>query len=228
MKALILCGGKGLRIKGHFDNIPKPLILVHGKELLLRIIEQYKLYGIHHFILLVGDDEEDFMRFSKKYSCKKIIIDVVATGSNTCTGGRLKKVEYLLSGDISFFMTYGDGLSDVNFTELLHFHESHGKMVTLTAVKPQLQFGALNLSENFTVKSFTEKPILNEYINAGFFVLNREIFNILRDDSDFENEILPILSNQEQLKAYKHTSFWKNVDTYKDYLSISELLKQLK
>lgn len=227
MVVLILCGGQGLRIKGHFNETPKPLIKIQGKSLLTYIIDHYKSYGINHFILLVGDNEQEFIEFSKENSCENTSIEVLQTGVDTNTGGRIKKAEHLLNNIDHFFLTYGDGIANINFEKQLKFHKDHGKIATLTAVKPQLPFGLLKFGLNDSVESFIEKPIIDEYINGGFFVLSKKIFSYLKDDSDFEDEILPQLSDQHQLNAYKHSGVWKNMDTYKDFLFLDLNINKL-
>lgn len=220
MKVLILCGGNGLRIKGNFHNIPKPLIPIHGKPLLSHIIEIYKKHSFNDFVLLIGKNKSKFVEFA--LSNKDVNITILQTGINTPTGGRILKSKHLIDGK-SFFLTYGDGISDVDLTALLAFHNNHKLTATLTAVKPQLPFGLLTINNQDRITSFNEKPILDNFINGGFFVLNSEIFEILDENSDFENEILPILTEKKQLCAFTHNGFWKNMDTYKDYLALEKM-----
>lgn len=222
MTTLILCGGHGLRIKGYFNDVPKPLILVQGKPLLEYIIDGYKKFGVNHFVLLVGKNESLFCDFAKNYSNTNIKIEVLQTGRDTPTGGRIKKAENLVQSE-TFFLTYGDGISNIDFVKQLHFHRQHKKTATLTAVKPQLPFGLLEVDDTFTVRSFTEKPVLEKSVNGGFFILNKKIFSLLNENSDFEQEILPLLAENNQLKAFIHNGFWKNMDTYKDYLLLEDL-----
>ena len=214
MKVLILCGGKGLRIKDSFENTPKPLISIHGKPLLRYIIEIYKKHEINNFILLVGDNGSEFIDFADSY--KEANITILQTGKDTPTGGRILRAKKLLNNE-PFFLTYGDGVSDIDITSLLSFHLNHKLTASLTAVKPVLPFGLLNIDDQNLITSFDEKPILDQYVNGGFFILNPSIFDILDDNSDFENEILPMLSENRQLCAFLHNGFWKNMDTYKDF-----------
>jgi glucose-1-phosphate cytidylyltransferase len=228
-KSLVLCGGCGQRMKGNFDNIPKPLILINGKSLLENIINQYVKFGIEEFVLLVGANENLFIDFANNYHNKNIKIHVLQTGKDTPTGGRIKKAKGILSDNEYFYLTYGDGIANVNIAQQLNFHKNHGKTATITAVNPQLPFGLLELDEDNNVTSFVEKPILEKRINGGFFILNKSVFEYLDESSDFEFDILPKLSAENQLKAYMHNGFWKNIDTYKDYLYLEtdDYLKDL-
>ncbi len=222
---VILCGGFGLRIRGQFEDVPKPLIPIHGKELLLHIIHRFSEQGFSDFLLLVGNNEDQFVDFAQRNSNEAISISVLQTGSETPTGGRLKKAEHLLENLSSFILTYGDGLANIDFDKLLSFHQNHSRIATLTAVKPTLQYGVLSMDEDGLVNSFIEKPILETYINGGFFVLNNAVFSYLHENSDFETEVLVELSKSKELVAYKYHGFWKSMDTYKDYLSLNELIE---
>src|SRR5690606_30648631 len=144
---VILCGGKNLRLKGNFDNVPKPLILIEGKPLIEYIINQYTQYGIEQVLLLVGHNEELFIEFANKFTNKKIKIKVVQTGLDTPTGGRIKAAEFYLKNYHYFFLTYGDGIANVNIKQQLDFHLNHEKIASLTTVQPQLPFGLLKLNE---------------------------------------------------------------------------------
>jgi glucose-1-phosphate cytidylyltransferase len=231
MKAVILCGGQGLRMNGSFDNIPKPLIPINGKPLLHYIITHYYKFGVKEFILLVGNQEHLFEEFADNYGNLDLKVQVLQTGENTPTGGRIKKAEQLMSGEDSFFLTYGDGLADVDLEKQIFFHQEHKKMITLTAVKPHLPFGLLVLDEDCTVNSFEEKPKLKEHINGGFFIVNKEIFSLLKEHSDFEMNILPKIAEIKELKAYIHNDFWKSIDTFKDVVILNnekDLLNNLK
>lgn len=223
--AVILCGGQGFRIKEHFNNVPKPLIPIGDKPLLSYIIDGYKKHGIHNFILLVGNYEDHFLKFANTYSNTTTQIIVLQTGENTPSGGRIKKAEVLLIEHEYFFLTYGDGIADIDFQEQNDFHQTHGKTVTVTAVRPYLPFGFLELGKNNEVTSFIEKPISTQFINGGFFLVNKEIFHLLTENSDFEKETLKKLATIHQLMAYKHNRFWQNMDTYKDYLLLNARLQ---
>jgi glucose-1-phosphate cytidylyltransferase len=224
VKALVLCGGKGLRIRGDFPEVPKPLVPVHGRPLLAFILDSYLAFGVSDFILLVGEMEEDFLHFSHEYGKSRgVSVSVLQTGSETLTGGRIVKALPLMSEDERFFVTYGDGISNVNMRSLLRCHMEGGQLATLTAVRPRLPFGMLNLMEGGLVKSFVEKPVLNGYINGGFFVFQREAFAFATDRDCLETDILPQLSMKQQLRAYIHEGFWQNMDTYKDHQLLEKM-----
>lgn len=223
MKTLILCGGLGLRIKGSFDDVPKPLIAVQGRPLLAFILDGYVASGFRDFVLLVGQGESLFRDFASTEAGAGVSIEVLPTGLDTPTGGRLKRALPLLTGEDRVFVTYGDGISNVDFGELLRVHRASGRGATLTAVRPQLPFGLLEVDNDGAVSSFLEKPVMSQYTNGGFFVLEREILAALSDDSDFETGTLPDLARRGELGAYLHPGFWKNMDTYKDYMSLSTI-----
>lgn len=223
MKALILCGGLGLRIKGNFEEVPKPLIVVRGRPLLAFILDGYIASGIRDFVLLVGLGEDQFHAFARHYAGAGVTVKVLQTGVDTPTGGRLKKAEPLLAGEEDFFATYGDGVSDLDFTALLRFHRQSGRLVTLTAVRPQLPFGLLELNDQDGVAAFREKPVMDRYTNGGFFVMRRAVLAGIHEDADLETDVLPTLSAKGELGAYRHDGFWKNMDTYKDYLSLNAI-----
>lgn len=219
---IVLCGGHGLRIRKHFDDLPKPLIVIHNKPLLQYIIDWYVKHGVKKIILLVGNNENLYIEFSNNFQNDNIEILVLQTGLNTNTGGRIKKAESLLENLDSFFISYGDGIANINIEEQWKFHRAHGKIATLTAIKPVLPYGLLNINEHSNVDSFIEKPILNQYINGGYFICNKEVFKYLNENSDFEKEILYQLSQNSQLNAFIHKGFWKSMDTYKDYTELND------
>lgn len=222
MPVVILCGGSGLRMKWNFENIPKPLIPLRDKPILEYIIDQYYKFGINEVFLLVGLNEELFIEFANQFPNKHIKIHVIQTGADTPTGARIKRAHAYLKNHTYFYLTYGDGIGDIDLKEELQFHQKHGKLATLTAVRPQLPFGLLKIDSENSIFSFIEKPILEDRINCGFFILNTQIFRHLDENSDFEIDILPQLSNLGELKAYLHNGFWKNIDTYKDYVLIQQ------
>lgn len=220
MIAMILCGGQGLRLRGNFDNIPKPLIAVHGKPILAHIIAHYHRHGIASFILLVGHHEAAFRAFADSCSELGVDIRVLQTGAETPTGGRIVQAGTMLGDDDEVLVTYGDGIADVDIAALCAQHRESGKTVTLTAVQPRLPFGLLQLGQHGDVQSFVEKPSMTQRTNGGFFVLDRKVLATLRLDTDFENQALPKLAAQGRLGAYLHDGFWKSLDTYKDYVEL--------
>lgn len=234
MKTVILCGGRGKRLDEHGTAIPKGLFPIGDRPLIWHICKIYSQWGFNEFVLCLGYLKE---RYSEYFGFeadsanndvgitreKDWKVQLVDTGLDTNTGGRIKCVESSLGGEQRFFATYGDGLSDVNLNALLEFHQSHGKIATLTAVNPISTFGLLDIDENSGVRRFQEKPKLNEWINGGFFVFEREIFDYLNADSTLEKSPFRALAAEGQLMAYRHDGFWKCMDTYKDSIEMNEL-----
>lgn len=223
IQAVILAGGKGTRLKEYTTSIPKPMVKILNKPLICYIIEHYRKYGVKKFIIASGYKS----KIIKNYFKKEPDIIVSFTGINSLTGGRLRRLKNLING--TFFLTYGDGLSDINIKKLYNFHRSHKKIATITAVHPISRFGEITLNQNNTVKSFNEKPqVKNDWINGGFFVFNKDIFKYLRSDQEIlEKYPLQKLSKVNQLKAYKHNKFWHCVDTVRDIENVSLILKKI-
>ena len=239
MKVVILAGGYGTRISEESQFKPKPMIEIGSMPILWHIMKLYSSYGFNEFVICAGykqhvikewfadyflhtsDITFDFTQDDKiivhNKRAEKWKVTVVDTGLNTMTGGRLKRVRNFL-GDEPFFMTYGDGVSDVNIKELLEFHKSHGKMATLTAVKPDSRFGVLDLSDSNEVKAFREKSTVDSgYINAGYMVLDSKVLDYVEDDSImFEREPMEMLAQNGELMCFKHEGFWQCMDTLRD------------
>ena len=222
--AIILCGGKGTRLAEETINIPKPLVKIGRKPILTYIIDHYQKFKIKRFILATGYKENLIRSKYKNYKS----ISCINTGLDTLTGGRIKRLENVITQK-TFLMTYGDGLSSVNIRKLIEFHNSHGKIATVTAVRPPSRFGKLFIDKNF-VKSFEEKKPMNEgWINGGYFVFNREIFDYIKGDSTIlEQSPLSELSKKGQLMAFKHEGFWQCMDTIRDRDFLRNLQKQKK
>ena len=219
---VILAGGKGTRLKEHTKLIPKPMVKIINKPIICYIIEHYRKYGLKKFIIAAGYKSA----IIKEYFKEDKNIKVCFTGINSMTGGRLRKLKNKING--TFFLTYGDGLSDINIKRLYNYHCSHKKIATITAVHPISRFGEISLNKNCTVKSFNEKPqVKNDWINGCFFVFNYEIFKYLRGDQEIlEKYPLQKISKLNQLKAYKHNKFWHCVDTIRDIENVSLILKK--
>lgn len=239
MKAVILAGGFGTRLKEVTEVKPKPLVEVGGKPILWHILKIYSHYGINEFIICLGYKgyliKEYFSNYLMHLSdvtfdmssgggrhiheshSEPWKITLVDTGENTMTGGRIKRIARYLDGD-TFLLTYGDGVGDVDIASSIAFHRSHGCMATLTAVRPPARFGALDLSEDYTVNAFAEKPIGdNAFVNGGFFVLSRNVIDMIGgDDTIWEREPLEKLARGGQLKAFRHDGFWQPMDTLRD------------
>lgn len=246
MKAVLLAGGFGTRISEESRFKPKPMIEVGGMPILWHIMKMYSKYGVNEFVICAGYKQHVIKEWFADYFLHtsditfdftqddKIIVHhkraeqwkvtVVDTGLNTMTGGRLKRVRSYL-GDEPFFMTYGDGVADVDIDKLLEFHKSHGKLATMSAVKPGSRFGVLDLSDNDEVKAFREKSDVDSgFINAGFMVLSPEVLDYVKDDTImFEREPMEKLAQDGQLMCYKHEGFWQCMDTLRDKEKLEEL-----
>jgi glucose-1-phosphate cytidylyltransferase len=247
MKVVILAGGFGTRISEETQLKPKPMVEIGDKPILWHIMKLYSSYGFNEFIICLGykshvikeyfsnyflfnsDVTFDFQKENKciihQHSTEPWKVTLVETGLNTLTGGRIKKIQRFI-GDEPFMLTYGDGVSDVNLKELVQFHHTHGKIASVTATQPPGRFGILSLSSGQKVENFQEKIEGDrEWINAGFFVLQPEVFNYLNggDQTVFEKEPLENLARDGQLMAFKHTGFWLPMDTLKDKVYLEEL-----
>jgi glucose-1-phosphate cytidylyltransferase len=223
MKVVILAGGKGLRLFEETKNIPKPMVSIGTNPILWHIMKIYSYYGIKDFIICAGYKKEIIKEYFKKYfnNTEQWKIVIVDTGAKTLTGGRLKRVEKLVSNEKFFFFTYGDGVSNVNIKKLIKFHIRKKKLVTVTAVKPPGRYGILKIKNSF-VHKFTEKEKGGDgYINGGFFVLSPKALKYIRDDSTvWEEGPMNILAKKKQLIAYKHNGFWQSMDTYRDKIQL--------
>lgn len=220
IQTVIFCGGKGTRMG--LEELPKPLFKIGREPILWHIMKNYASFGFRDFILLLGYKKEKIINYAR--GCQKAWdIRFLDTGLDTNTGGRLKKAERLIKGDV-FFATYADGLSDINLNRLLRFHKQHGKAATVSSVRPYSQFGIMGIdSHTNTVTHFEEKPRLDHWVNGGFFVFNREIFKYLKDNDILERDTFLRLVKDRNLVAYKHAGFWECMDTYKDNLHLNEL-----
>ena len=220
LQVVILAGGKGTRLKEHTKFIPKPMVKVLGKPIISYIVNHYQSFGLKNFIIASGYKS----KIIKNYFKKDPNINVVYTGKETLTGGRLKRLNKYITGT---FLTYGDGISNINIKSLYNFHLKNKKIATITAVHPISRFGEIILNSQNTVRKFNEKPqVKNDWINGGFFVFNQDIFKYLRNDQEIlEKYPLQKLSKIKQLKAYKHKKFWHCIDTIRDIEIVSSLLK---
>lgn len=246
MKVVILAGGRGTRISEETEVIPKPMVEIGGKPILWHIMKIYSHYGYNDFVICLGylgykikeyfshyflhmtDVTIDFVKNETKVhntSSEPWRVTLVDTGAETMTGSRLKRIEKYVKGE-NFLMTYGDGIGNVNISELVKIHESNKKYATITAVQSAGRYGILNMQKNNKVKSFLEKPKgEGSWINAGFFVLEPEIFNYIKNDDTviWEKEPLENIANASQLSAYKHTGFWRCMDTLRDKIELERL-----
>jgi glucose-1-phosphate cytidylyltransferase len=222
MKTVILCGGRGTRLGEHGRSVPKALIKIGGKPIIWHLLSTYAHYGISDFVLCLGYLGDEIRNYFEGTD-SGWTMQFANTGLDTNTGGRLKKVQDSLDDNDVFCVTYGDGLADVDITRLTAFHRSHGKIATITAVHPYSSFGLIDLGEDYSVLRFREKPLLKEWINGGFFVFDRRIFEYLDEDSTLEREPFEELSRKGEMMAYRHDGFWKCMDTFKDSLEFEQL-----
>ena len=248
MKVVILAGGLGTRLSEETDLKPKPMVEIGGYPVLWHIMKIYSAYGYNDFVILTGYKshiiKDFFVNYYQRYS--DITVDMVAnsvqvhktrsepwtvtilyTGQDTLTGGRIKKAQSYL-GQEPFMLTYGDGVSDIHIPSLLACHQQSGKIVTMTAVKPLGRFGALDLDGQDNITSFMEKPQGDgAWINGGFFVCQPEVFDYIPPQPDvmFERAPLEQLAAQGHLHAYKHTGFWRPMDTLRDKNELTALWK---
>lgn len=251
MKVVILAGGFGTRISEESSVKPKPMVEIGGKPILWHIMKMYSSHGINEFIICLGykgyvikeyfanyflhmsDITFDFSDNSMNVHEKHVEpwkVTLVDTGESTLTAGRLRRVKQYLDPDESFCFTYGDGLSDVNITKLIEFHNKHGKKATVTAVSPPGRFGALDISEEGKVTRFVEKPVGDGgYINGGFFVLNPDVIDYIKsDDSSWEGEPILKLASEGELISFYHDGFWQPMDTLRDKNNLEALWQQNK
>jgi glucose-1-phosphate cytidylyltransferase len=225
MKVLILAGGLGTRISEETADKPKPMVPIDGKPILWHIMNIFAKQGLNDFVVATGYKGEVISDWVRSLETNWNI-EAIDTGLETQTGGRIKKCMDLYPGE-RFFATYGDGVGNVNIKNLLTFHESHGKMATLTAVRPPARFGYLDLL-NGQVMHFGEKnQSATGWINGGFFVLEPEVSNLVESiDEPFETGALPRLVSQGNLMAFNHEGFWQPMDTLREKEDLSNLAKQ--
>ena len=246
MKLVVLAGGLGTRISEETHIKPKPMIEIGGKPILWHILKFYSHYGINDFIICCGykgyvikeyfanyflhmsDVTFDMSNNSMtvhQHNAEPWRVTLVDTGENTMTGGRLRRVASYLKGEDAFCFTYGDGVSDVNITQLINFHHAHGLQATLTATYPPGRFGALDINFEQCITAFKEKPKGDGgMINGGFFVLSPKVINLIKSDlTIWEGDPLEALAASNQLKAFQHTGFWQPMDTLRDKIHLEEL-----
>ena len=227
MKVVILAGGHGTRLPEYTKRVPKPMIKINGKPIIMRIINHYRKYGFREFIIATGYKSVVIKKYFLK-KIKDIQVKTIFTGLNTMTGGRIKRLKKEL-GSKTFLLTYGDGLSDVNLKKLINFHKKNKSFVTLTAVRPPARFGAIKIKGN-KVFYFKEKSSLDEgWINGGFFVMEPNIFKYLLNDNTFlEREPLEKIGKIGKLYAFKHHGFWQCMDTKRDKDILDQITKKRK
>ena len=223
MKVVILAGGKGSRLAEYTSSIPKPMVKIGNTPIISRIINFYCNFGYNDFIIASGYKSNIIKNYFTKNMRKKNI-KVIFTGQNSMTGGRIKRLQKYLKSE-KFFLTYGDGLCDVNINKLLNFHKKNNNIVTLTAVRPPARFGGIKISGT-KVKYFKEKSSLDEgWINGGFFVMETDFLKFIKNDKIYlERYPLEKTSKEKQLIAFKHQGFWQCVDTKRDLDKIRKII----
>jgi len=241
MKAFILCGGHGTRLREHTEVRPKPMVEIGGRPIVWHVMKGYSHYGINDFVLCLGYKAAVIKEYFLNYNAmttdftvclgkrsalefheataeERWTVTLADTGEETMTGGRVSRAARFLADDDIFLVTYGDGVSDVDVGELIDYHKSHGKLATLTGVRPPSRFGELQCAGE-TVLSFSEKPTLGQgLINGGFFCFSRDFLRYLSDSSDcvLERDPLESCARDGQLRVFKHDGFWQCMDTLRD------------
>jgi glucose-1-phosphate cytidylyltransferase len=250
MQVMILCGGLGTRFREETEFRPKPMVEIGGRPILWHIMKHFAHHGMNRFVLCLGYKagaiKDYFLRYEEENndftislgSERKIVyheahkeqdfqVTLADTGLTTMTGGRVKRASRYLDGS-TFMVTYGDGLADVDLGALVRFHRGHGKLATVTAVQPQSRFGILELGSGDAVRSFAEKPQLEGWVNAGFFVFEPRALDYLSTDEGciLEREPLERLAKDGQLLAFRHEGFFQAMDTFREYQQLGELWNQ--
>lgn len=220
METVIFCGGKGTRMGESSEKTPKPMIPIGDKPILWHIMKIYASQGFTDFILCLGHKGEKIREYFEKNN-QGWNIQFVDTGEDAKKSDRLKLVKDIIKGD-SFFLTYGDGIADIDLKKLLKFHEYMDVTATITAVKLPSAFGIAHINEDNLVHKFQEKPILDYFINGGFMVMNKSIFNYLHK-GELENEVFEQLTQIKQICAYKHRGGWKSMDTLKENIELNDM-----
>lgn len=246
MKVLLLAGGFGTRLAEETELRPKPMVEIGGKPILWHIMKSYSHYGFNDFVVLLGYKGFFIKEYFANYFLHQsdITIDIkngdieilnnssepwkitlLDTGINSMTGGRIKRAQQIV-GHERFMLTYGDGLSNIDINELVRFHESHGKTVTISAAQPEGRFGALDIQDDHRISNFMEKPKGDGgWVNAGFFVCEPNVFDYITDGDKtvFEQEPLKKLANDNELYSFRHSGFWKPMDTLRDKQALESL-----
>lgn len=250
MKVVILCGGQGTRIRDVADNIPKPMIPIGGYPILWHIMKYYAAFGYKEFILCLGYQGKEIkdyflnyeytttdftltlgykesIQFHNKHNEQDWKITFAETGLNAMTGARIKRIKKFIEPGETFFLTYGDGVSDINLNELYKFHRSNGKTLTLTGVRPPGRFGEILVDSYGIITEFSEKPQATEgRINGGFFVCEYSLFDFLDDEENlvFEGEPMKKLVKAKELMQFNHDGFWQPMDTFREYTILNSLI----
>lgn len=245
MKAVLLAGGMGTRLREETEYRPKPMVEIGQQPILWHIMKNLSMQGLTNFVVCLGYKGDYIKDYFLNYEARvndvtvelgevrgrnqlsnsdetNWVVTLANTGLTTMTGGRIHRIKKYVDGE-RFLCTYGDGLADINLPELIKFHEDHGKIATVTAVMPTSRFGAIEIASDDTVSKFTEKPRGNVWVNGGFFIFEPEIFDFLSPECTLEDEPLEKLAKMGELVAYKHHGFWKPMDTYRESIELNEI-----
>ena len=244
MKIVILCGGKGMRFREETEYKPKPMVGIGGLPIVWHIMKTYSTFGFNDFILCLGYKQNVIKEYFLNYehmnndftinlrSHKTVTphnihnenwnVTLINTGLDTPKGTRIKMIEPYIKEE-RFMLTYGDGLGDINVKGLIDYHVQQEKMVTFTGVHPISRFATIETDKNDEITAWSEKKTLEGYINAGFFVLERKIFDYINEDCEFEEGPMEELAREKQIAMYKHEGFWHCMDTYRDYVFLEKL-----
>jgi glucose-1-phosphate cytidylyltransferase len=247
MKVVILCGGQGTRMREETEFRPKPLVNIGNHPILWHIMQTYAHHGHNEFVLCLGYKGTMIKEYFLNYEAfsndltvhlgtrrsidvhansvppRDFMVTLADTGDHTMTGGRIKRIQRYVQGD-TFMVTYGDAVADIDIEKLLAFHQSHGRLATISCVRPPSRFGSLALGHGARVEAFNEKPRLEGWVNAGFFVFNTGVFDYLNgDDCILEQGPLDELAHDGELRAFRHPGIWYPMDTYREVLMLNEL-----
>lgn len=245
MKAVLLAGGLGTRLREETEYRPKPMVEIGQRPILWHIMKNLSRQDISEFVVCLGYKGDFIKDYFLNYEARvndvtvalgaepilskhsnsaeeNWIVTLANTGLTTMTGGRIHLVKKYVEGE-RFLCTYGDGLADIDISKLIEFHEAHGKIATVTAVMPTSRFGSMEISATDTVTKFAEKPKGNAWVNGGFFIFEPEIFNYLTPDCVLENEPLERLAKEGQLAAFKHHGFWRPMDTFRESTELNQI-----
>ena len=245
MKVVLLAGGLGTRLREETEYRPKPMVDIGEHPIIWHIMKIFAHYGLTEFVVCAGYRGEvikdyflnyegrthDFtielghppkIEYHSSFAEEGWTVTVADTGAETMTGGRVKRIEKHLPNE-RFMVTYGDGLADVDISALMKFHESHGKLATVTTIRPLSRFGVMDMDESGLVEKFREKPLTDDYVNAGFFVFEPEVLNYLDEDCVLEQEPLEALASQGELMAFRHEGFWQPMDTFREFTLLNEM-----
>jgi glucose-1-phosphate cytidylyltransferase len=242
---VILCGGEGTRMKEETEFRPKPLVMVGNKPIIWHIMKIYAHYGYNHFVLTLGykgDMIKDYFLNARAYSANFTLdtktggifyhddheiddfhITFVETGTNTNTGERIRIAAPYIEGDF-FLMTYGDGVSDIDLHKLMEFHHKKKKLLTLTGVHPTSKYGQIKVDKDMLATRFRQKPVLDDFVNGGFMVIQREVLDLIKEGSMIEDDIIR-MAQKKQVAVFEHSGFWQAIDTYKELNDLNTIWK---